>query len=238
MPTHANALAVMAKEPVAGQVKTRLLPALTADQAAELSRALLVDQLHHLVSLDNAELYLAFAPAEAGAAMAKLAPAPFRLFAQEGDDLGARMTHVFERLRAEGHRNMVLIGSDLPPVPLDYFATAFAALDAAGARVVLGPSRDGGYYLVGMNRLTPKIFAAMTWSHDQVLAQTTARLDDLKIEFEILATWFDVDTIEDLRCLKSQLPPGLIAVMKQTVDLLRRLGLDGQETGRGSLIRS
>jgi rSAM/selenodomain-associated transferase 1 len=199
MLTHANALAVMAKAPVAGQVKTRLLPALTPDEAAELSRALLVDQLNHLSGLNPAELYLAFAPEDARAMMTELVPSRFRLFAQRGDDLGARMNGVFDRLRAIGHRNMILIGGDLPPVPLRTLAEAFRALEVTGERVVLGPSRDGGYYLVGMNRLTPQIFEGMAWSHDQVLAQTTAKLIALNIDFQLLPGWFDIDTIGDLR---------------------------------------
>jgi rSAM/selenodomain-associated transferase 1 len=213
----------MAKAPVAGQVKTRLLPALTPDEAAELSRALLVDQLNHLSGLNSAELYLAFAPEDARAMMTELVPPRFRLFAQRGDDLGARMNGVFDWLRAKGHRNMILIGGDLPPVPLRNLVEAFRALEVAGERVVLGPSRDGGYYLVGMNRLTPQIFDGMTWSHDRVLAQTTAKLSASRIEFQLLPTWFDIDTIEDLRELKSHIGPECRAAMKQTLDLLRHL---------------
>jgi hypothetical protein len=200
-----------------------LLPALTPDEAAELSRALLVDQLNHLSGLNSAELYLAFAPEDARAMMTELVPPRFRLFAQRGDDLGARMNGVFDWLRAKGHRNMVLIGGDLAPVPLRNLAETFTALEVAGERVVLGPSRDGGYYLVGMNRLTPQIFDGMTWSHDRVLAQTTAKLSASRIEFQLLPTWFDIDTIEDLRELKSHIGPECRAAMKQTLDLLRHL---------------
>jgi glycosyltransferase A (GT-A) superfamily protein (DUF2064 family) len=133
------------------------------------------------------------------------------------------MNGVFDWLRAKGHRNMVLIGGDLAPVPLRNLAETFTALEVAGERVVLGPSRDGGYYLVGMNRLTPQIFDGMTWSHDRVLAQTTAKLSASRIEFQLLPTWFDIDTIEDLRELKSHIGPECRAAMKQTLDLLRHL---------------
>ncbi len=153
-----NALAVMAKAPVAGEVKTRLLPAVTAEEAAELSRALLVDQLKHLQEFDAADFYLAFAPDDARLLMENLAPPCFRLFPQEGADLGARMEAAFKRLFDIGHRNIVLIGGDLPPLPLRYFAEAYAFLATSNQRVVLGPSRDGGYYLVGCNQPTPQIF--------------------------------------------------------------------------------
>jgi Uncharacterized protein conserved in bacteria (DUF2064) len=121
MTIHANALALMAKAPVAGQVKTRLLPAFTAEEAAELSRTLLVDQLKHLQEFAAADFYLAFAPGGARSLMEDLAPPCFRLLPQQGDDLGARMEAVFAWLFAAGHKNIVLIGGDLAPVPLGFF---------------------------------------------------------------------------------------------------------------------
>jgi hypothetical protein len=101
--------------------------------------------------------------------MTELAPPCFCLLPQQGDDLGARMAAVFTKLCHMGHRNIVLIGGDLPPVPLRYFAEAYAFLATSARRVVLGPSRDGGYYLVGCNQPTPQIFQSMSWSHSQVL---------------------------------------------------------------------
>jgi rSAM/selenodomain-associated transferase 1 len=186
MATHVNALAVMAKAPAAGQVKTRLLPALTAQDAAELSRSLLVDQLNQLQELEATDFYLVFAPGEARLSMQGLAPHCFCLLPQQGGDLGARMAAVFAKLFQIGHQNIVLIGGDLPPVPLRYFAEAYAFLESSKQRVVLGPSRDGGYYLVGCNQPTPQIFQSMTWSHSQVLAQTRDKLAGLQIDYHLL----------------------------------------------------
>ncbi len=87
--------------------------------------------------------------------MRQLAPASFELFPQSEGDLGARMHNIFSVLFAKEYKNVVLIGADLPPVPLDYFAQAYEYLDGPQPRVVLGPSRDGGYYLVGLNRPLP-----------------------------------------------------------------------------------
>jgi uncharacterized protein len=220
-----NALAVMAKAPVAGEVKTRLLPAVTAEEAAELSRALLVDQLKHLQEFDAADFYLAFAPDDARLLMENLAPPCFRLFPQEGADLGARMEAAFKRLFDIGHRNIVLIGGDLPPLPLRYFAEAYAFLATSNQRVVLGPSRDGGYYLVGCNQPTPQIFQGMRWSHSAVLAQTQDKLASLKIDYHLLPTWFDIDTPADLRYLRFACDSSLEKVLANTLPLLRRVGL-------------
>ena len=172
MPTRANALAVMAKAPIPGTVKTRLVPPLTEEQAAELYRALLSDQLEHLNSLEAADLYVAFTPSDALPLITSIAPPGYRFFAQRGGDLGERMNEVFAELWRRGHRSLILIGSDLPPVPLDTFHQGFAQLSAGGKRVVLGPSSDGGYYLVGMNQPVTEIFSGMTWSHHRVLTET------------------------------------------------------------------
>ena len=215
----------MAKAPVPGQVKTRLLPLLTAEEAAELSRSLLVDQLNHLQELNTADFYLAFAPDDAQLLMEKLAPLCFYLFPQQGDDLGARMAAVFERLFQMGHKNIVLIGGDLPPVPLHFFDQAYAFLQAPKKRVVLGPSRDGGYYLVGCNQPTPEIFHGMSWSHSEVLMETQNKLASLKVDYHLLPLWFDIDTVDDLRHLESVSDNALKKAMPNTLLVLRRLGL-------------
>jgi len=223
MPTRANALAVMAKAPIPGAVKTRLAPPLTQKQAAELYHALLSDQLEHLTALEAVDLYVAFAPSEAMPLIANIAPAGYRYFAQRGADLGERMSQVFAELGRRGHRSLIVIGSDLPPVPLGTFHQAFAQLSADGKRVVLGPSRDGGYYLVGMNQPVPEIFSGMTWSHDQVLAQTVQRLTRLGIEFTLLPQWFDVDKVGDIARLRAVSDSAVRSAMKRTVLCLGRL---------------
>jgi rSAM/selenodomain-associated transferase 1 len=168
--------------------------------------------------------------------MSQLAPPPpFCLISQEGDELGERMKRLFEQLRALGHKNIVLIGSDLPPLPLQFFEEAFAYLSLPDQRAVLGPSRDGGYYLIGLNHPVPEIFEAMAWSHDQVLEQTRAKLASLRIDTLLLPLWFDVDTPEDVRRLKSQfdLDASLAERMKHTAALLSGWELSGRQDRAG-----
>ena len=210
----------MAKAPVPGTVKTRLVPPLTEEQAAELYGALLLDQLEHLSVFDDANLYIAFAPDEAAELIKSLAPGGFHCFPQRGADLGARMHEVFAELRRRGHRNSVIIGGDLPPVPLDTLRQAFAQLAPTEKRVILGPSRDGGYYLIGMNQSAPEIFSGMTWSHDRVLAQTTEKLADMGIAFGLLPAWFDIDTIADIERLRAISEPTVRGAMKRTLAFL------------------
>ena len=205
MPTHANALAIMAKAPVAGAVKTRLVPPFTPLQAAELYRALLLDQFDHLRDFPGAERYVFFTPADMAQALRDVGGADYSYLAQSEGDLGARMAQVFSDLWRLGHRNIILVGSDLPALPWAHLEEGFELLERPEQRVVLGPSQDGGYYLVGMNQPTPEIFANMTWSHERVLAETLARLDDLPRRYSKLPTWFDLDVAEDFQLLR-QLP--------------------------------
>ncbi|MGZ8467176.1 MAG: TIGR04282 family arsenosugar biosynthesis glycosyltransferase [Candidatus Binatia bacterium] len=224
MPTHVNALAILAKAPVAGSVKTRLVPPLTPAQAADVCRALLLDQFDHLRNFASAERYVFYAPADAENILRGLAGAGYVYLPQSDGDLGARMAQVFADLSQLGHRNIILIGSDLPALPWAILDQAISRLAKAERRVVLGPSRDGGYYLVGMNRPTPDMFANMTWSHDRVFADTIARLDALSLPYSVLPTWFDLDMAEDFHRLwqlpKSELRAGL----SRTLACLEKLG--------------
>ena len=214
----------MAKAPVAGEVKTRLVPPLTPAQAAEFYRALLLDQFAHLRNFAAAERYVFYTPEDGANMLRDLGGAQYRYLAQRGGDLGARMQQVFTELWQLGHRNVLLIGSDLPALPLAILDEGFTQLAQAERRVVLGPSQDGGYYLVGMNRLTPEIFANMTWSHERVLADTMARLDGLSVSYSMLPPWFDLDVAEDFQRLR-QLPKlELRARLSRTLACLENFG--------------
>ena len=224
MPTLANALEIMAKAPVAGAVKTRLVPPLTMAQAAEFYRALLLDQFDHLRHYAGVERYVFFAPVDGANILRDLGGGEYAYLAQSGGDLGARMQQVCADLMSTGHRNIVLIGSDLPALPWAILDQAFGHLAQAEARVVLGPSRDGGYYLVGMNRPAPEIFADMTWSHERVLADTMARLDALDLNYKILPTWFDLDVAEDFHLLSTLPHAEARVVLSRTLLFLEQSG--------------
>jgi uncharacterized protein len=223
MPIHANAIAIMAKAPTAGSVKTRLVPPLTAEQAAELYRALLLDQLQQLAGVDNAERYLAYTPVNSEDSFRLLAGDHFRYLPQRGDDLGARMENLCADLFKLGHRNVIIMGSDLPGLPLEFVSQSFVQLSKTAGHMVLGPSRDGGYYLIGMNHPTPEVFANMTWSHDRVLADTIARIECLGVPYSLLPAWFDLDRAEDLEYLRD-VKPEWRAGFRRTLDYLTSLG--------------
>ncbi len=203
MAMHANALVIMAKAPVPGEVKTRLVPPLSPEEASELYRCLLLDLLESLGSFKRADIFVAFTPADAASLFDRLVPSGFVCFPQRGMNLGERMNHIFEDLFCKGYRNIVLVGSDLPHFPLRFLQEAFVILERSSQDLVLGPSCDGGYYLIGMNRRTQEVFEGIPWSTNRVLSKTIQKLTDLRLKHCLLPLWFDIDTVEDLRYLAS-----------------------------------
>jgi rSAM/selenodomain-associated transferase 1 len=194
----------MAKAPVAGQVKTRLCPPLSAEDAAELSRCFLLDKVAQVLQVVRAEPVVAYAPEEAAAVFETLAPG-FRLLPQRGGDLTARLLSILERLFADGYDAAVLIDSDTPTLPVGLLDEAVRLVASGEHDLVLGPSDDGGYYLIGLRRLRPELFEGMPWSTPAVLEETRRRAEALGLRTARLAPWYDVDTTVDLARLTAEL---------------------------------
>ena len=198
------AVAVMAKVPGAAPVKSRLHPALTAARATELYRCFLLDRLDALAAVPDIAPFVAFTPPEARRQMAALAPPRFGLVAQEGLGLDERLPRLFARLLAAGHPAALAMDSDSPTLPMAYVGEAARALRADEADVVVGPSDDGGYYLIGLRAPRPALFADVPWSTPAVLEVTVARARGLGLRVRLLPGWFDVDTADDLRRLQAE----------------------------------
>jgi uncharacterized protein len=195
----------MARVPGAGPVKSRLHATLTAARATELYRCFLLDRLDALARVPDISPVVAFTPPEAGAQIAALVPAGFRLIAQEGDDLTTRLDRLFARLLGEGHAAVLAMDSDSPTLPMTYVADAARLLVADEADVVIGPSDDGGYYLIGARAPRPELFEDVPWSTAAVLEVTLARARALGLAVRLLPAWFDVDTAEDFERLRREL---------------------------------
>ena len=197
----AGRLLLFTKPAVPGRVKTRLVGALTAEQAAALHAAFLADLLERLQGGDGFGLTIAWA-LEEGEAMP---PAAVPAIRQVGADLGERLYRALAAAAGD-HPFVAAVGSDHPELPRRRVEEAFAAL-ANGAEVVLGPAVDGGYYLVGVRReaLSPRLFADIPWSGPEVLACTLARCAELGLRTVLLAEGADVDTAADLDRLAAAL---------------------------------
>ena len=194
----------MAKVPGAVPVKSRLHGALGVEAATELYRCFLLDRLDALAGVRGIVPVVAFTPPEAMHVMASLAPG-FQLLAQRGDDLGARLASVIDTLLGDGHAAVVATDADSPTLPMTYVERAAATLAAGEADVVIGPSDDGGYYLVGVRRPCAGLFDGVPWSTSRTRATTVARAEALGLRVSLLPSWFDVDTAEDLARLRAEL---------------------------------
>lgn len=197
-------IVVFAKAPVAGAVKTRLVPALGAERAARLHEALLRHTLTTVcTSVHAVELWCDGDPRDAFFTQLR-AHFPFTLHRQHGADLGARMAAAFAATLPRAER-VLLIGSDCPSITTHDVHAAFAALRRYDA--VLGPATDGGYWSIGLRRVDTSLFEGITWGGHCVLRDTLTRLDGLDWRWHLLNAYPDIDRPDDL----AQLPPSLRA---------------------------
>jgi uncharacterized protein len=201
------ALALMAKLPIAGSVKTRLTPPLAPEEAAALSECFLRDMTMNFASLNpnRTEGVVLYTPVNARAVLCDLLPDTFKLVAQEGETLGERLINAADELLSNGFESVCLINSDSPTLPREILETAVSHLARIGDRVVLGPSEDGGYYLIGLKRPHRNLFERIAWSTADVLAHTVERAAEINLPVELLPTWYDVDDSASLRLLCDEL---------------------------------
>jgi uncharacterized protein len=195
------AVAVMAKVPGIGPVKSRLHAALTAERATELYRCFLLDRLDVVAELDGVSPIVAFTPDEAEQVMRELAPPRFQLVPQRGADLGERLSALLTGLLERGHVGAIAIDSDSPTLPVEYVAEAAQVLADRRCDLVLGPCEDGGYYLIGLGSPQSVLFEGIPWSTDAVFAMTLDKARVRGLAVHVLPRWFDVDTEADLQRL-------------------------------------
>lgn len=198
------AVTIMAKTPRAGEVKTRLCPPFRSNEAAELYRCFLLDKIEQVRGLTTVSQAISYTPLEGKAYFEELAPG-FVLIPQEGPDLGTRLAHSFDQLFAQGYAAAMAIDSDTPTLPTHFLEEAFDLVTTPTIDLVLGPSDDGGYYLIGLRRVYRELFEDMPWSTTQVMPETIRRAEAKGLTVACLPTWFDVDTADDLERLQASL---------------------------------
>lgn len=198
-------LIVMAKEPSAGRTKTRLSPALSEQEAAELYRCFLLDTLELMRQIPDVQPIIAYSPPEAAPFFRRIASPDFDVFPQVGADLAERLNNVITYHIQRGYSPVVVIGSDSPSLPIVYVTQAFQALDDQAVDVVLGPSDDGGYYLIGLRSPSPHLFQGIVMSTPTVAEETLQRAREHGLRVSCLPSWYDVDRTEDLERLVEEL---------------------------------
>lgn len=210
------AIAIMAKAPHAGRVKTRLSPLLSPQEARDLGSCFLTDMTANLaLAAREAPLdaYIAFAPAGSEAQFASIVAPGTALVLADGSraapsgvaGFGACLLQAACALSEIGYGGIVLLNSDSPTLPTSLLVRTVRHLLSAGDRVVLGPSFDGGYYLIGLRHPHAELFRAIDWSTERVAEQTRQRARGQGLELLELDPWYDVDDRHSLQRLVDEL---------------------------------
>jgi rSAM/selenodomain-associated transferase 1 len=202
----AATILLFAKEPLAGTVKTRLVPALTPEEAADLAAAFLRDLHATLLGVPGAEVVVALTDESSAEAVERLLGPGVR-FARQGEgDLGERLARATGAAFARGRGPVAVVGSDHPDLPGELVAQCLE--DARNGRIGWIPTEDGGYAALALPRPLPSLFEGIPWSTTKVEAATRARAAELGIALKNRGRWYDVDRIEDLARLSGVLGSG------------------------------
>ncbi|HZI89132.1 MAG TPA: TIGR04282 family arsenosugar biosynthesis glycosyltransferase [Candidatus Polarisedimenticolia bacterium] len=190
------AIALFAKAPVAGRVKTRLVPPLTHEDAARVARASLEDTARRIAAAVSVPWTL-FLDGEPDESTRRLADETgIGLLPQEGDGLGSRLTAAFRVMRSRGARRVLAIGSDSPTLDPERIREAIESL--AVCELTLGPTEDGGYYLIGMSGAHESVFEEIPWGSADTAAATLDRARTKGLSVRLLSPWYDLDDTQDL----------------------------------------
>jgi uncharacterized protein len=205
------AVAIMAKAPRIGDVKTRLVPPLSEAQAATLSGCFIRDIAENIMLASRSvpiHGHVAYSPLGSEAVFRDLMPEAIRLLPSRRAGLGYSLADAAEDLLAEGYGSVCLVNSDSPTLPNSVLVEAARWLRPPGDRVILGPAEDGGYYCIGLKARHTRLFEQIDWSTERVLAQTLDRAREIGLDAVLLPGWYDVDDRASLRRLAEELLGG------------------------------
>jgi len=200
MTNQETCILLFVKYPDKGKVKMRLSIDLNEDIVQNLYRCFVQDTLTTVKKIDS-QLFICFFPVESEKKFHKWLGTTLLFLPQNGTDLGERMKNSLIYVFTKGFRRAVLIGSDSPDLPKKYIKQAFTTLQTKN--MVLGPTVDGGYYLIGFhtNMFTPGVFEDIPWGNQMVFQETMLKIKQAHRSVGILPMWSDVDTIADLKYL-------------------------------------
>lgn len=191
------AIIVMTKVPGFAEVKTRLRPLLTEDECTELARCFLTDTITNLASVFEHRI-IAFTPDDGREGIETLVLG--HLYnPQRGGDLGQRLDAAIADAFEKGFGPVIVIGTDSPTLPPEYLAQALDLLQSNGDGVAIGPTDDGGFYLIGVSRPHEEMFVGVSWSTDKTFEQTVTNIKKIfDVDLLVLPRWYDVDEPADL----------------------------------------
>ena len=224
MGSEKSCVIVFVKAPETEKVKTRLAETVGAEAAMQLYRCFAGDVLEMLTA-GNFNVRIFYYPEEAVGTVKRWLGKSYEYFEQKGEDLGQKMAGAFLETFSYGYERAVLIGTDLPDLPGSIISEALERL-AKNCNVVIGPSTDGGYYLIGFNAksLNPDVFTDISWGGSDVFHITLDRIRELGADYHILPRWRDIDLHDDLLCLAGDLLEGKRKYALNTRSYLKKLG--------------
>jgi uncharacterized protein len=201
-------IAVMAKASLPGKTKTRLVPPLSFEEAAAFNTAFLQDVAANIAAAGqeaSIAAYMAYGPPGATAFFESIFPSSVGLIESWHPNFGDCLFTAINQELARGHAGAVVLNSDSPTLPTALLVETAEVLAQPGDRLVLGPSTDGGYYLLGLKRAHRRMFEDIDWSTDRVARQTLERAREIDLAVHTLRAWYDVDDAEALRTLYTEL---------------------------------
>ena len=196
-----KAVILFARDLILGQVKTRLSSLFDDETILRLYTCFVEDSLEKIRQVDNADCFVGISPSNISGFFNGIEDSDTRLFIQQGKDLGEKMRQAFVDRFSDGYKQVVIIGSDSPSLPVSYINQALNS----DKDLMLGPSTDGGYYLIAMTGKVSEVFDGIAWGTEQVLDETLNRVKKAGVSLELLPVWYDVDFPEDLKFLKTHL---------------------------------
>jgi uncharacterized protein len=213
---HSCGIAFMAKASAPGRAKTRLVPPLTFEQAVDLNTAFLQDVADNLVLAGERACagagqkvaivgYAAYGPPDAIDFFRRILPSSVGLIEAWLPNFGDCLFHTIGEILARGHQSAVVLNSDSPTLPTALLVETAEVLARPSDRAVLGPSSDGGYYLLGLKHAHAHMFEDITWSTERVAEQTLARAREIGLDVHRLPVWYDVDDVDALKRLDAEL---------------------------------
>jgi uncharacterized protein len=249
-------IAVMAKASLAGRAKTRLVPPLTFEEAAAFNTAFLQDVADNIrAAADHTDIagYMAYGPPgpDSVSFFRRTLPPDIGLLEAWHPYFGDCLFGAIEQLLGRGHAAAVVLNSDSPTLPTSLLIEAARILARPGDRAVLGPAIDGGYYLLGVKHAHRRLFEDVAWSTEHVARATLERAAEIGLRVHVLPAWYDVDDVEALRTLDSELREDAVfsaslhrhdalhsaELMRSLVadaDLLGRLRVAGEDAARAA----
>jgi len=201
----------MAKASLPGKTKTRLVPPLTFDEAAAFNTAFLHDVAANIAAAGqeaSVACYMAYGPPGASAFFETHFPPSIGLIESWHQNFGDCLFVAIEQVLARGHASAVVLNSDSPTLPTVLLVETARVLAAPGDRAVLGPSSDGGYYLLGLKAPHRRLFEDVAWSTDEVARQTRERAAEIGLDVHVLPEWYDVDDVASLQLLRGEVIEG------------------------------